>query len=101
MGIPILAIGDFNVILNEEDKIGGKEFELKRGMKELRECIDLGFSGPAFAWCNDQKGRQRVRVRLDRAFCSDALRLYFAGTSVRPLAQAGSDRCPIVVDWEG
>ena len=44
--------GDFNEVLDGEDKFGGKRVNLSRAMK-FQEClnnckmIDLGFSGPS------------------------------------------------------
>ena len=99
----MVCIGDFNVILSSSDKKGGVDFLIKLSIKAFQECvsscglIDMGFSGPDFTWCNNQQGRRRVWVRLDRALCNAEWRLIFPDAHVTHLAQTGSDHCPIVL----
>ena len=68
------------MILSISDKKGGVNF-IKRGIKEFQECVsscglmDLGFTDPNYVWCNNQAGKRRVWVRLNRALCNDQWRL--------------------------
>ncbi|XP_038974801.1 uncharacterized protein LOC120106025 [Phoenix dactylifera] len=76
-GFPFLMAGDFNCIVDPQEKMGGKPFSHERKVKEFEDflttngLIDLGFTGPRFTWCNNQQGPARVWERLDRA-CATA-----------------------------
>ena len=72
-GAPWLCIGDFNEILFQHEKEGGKPRaqscmdKFKRSL-EVCELNDLGFEGDVFMWRNKQmKGSTHIRERLDRA----------------------------------
>lgn len=71
LGLPVLVLGDFNMVLSGCEKKGGRPFNIGESM-ELSQCIqdadlvDVGFSGPSFTWCNNNRyGRARVLKRLD------------------------------------
>ncbi|KAI0499519.1 hypothetical protein KFK09_017723 [Dendrobium nobile] len=72
--VPWVIGGDFNYIMNKEDKIGGRRFLFSQGPKEMKECLlinvlfDVGFIGPKFTWCNNKSGGARILERLDRCF---------------------------------
>ena len=76
LGIPSVVVGDFNCILEEEDKRGGRPFVEDRATRELanfiQDCglVDLGFVGPRFTWCNNQSGRARVWEQIDRCLAT-------------------------------
>ena len=48
-------LGDFNEVLNSDEKLGGRPINCNRALK-FQEClnscgiIDMGFSGPRFTW---------------------------------------------------
>ncbi|CAL9031736.1 unnamed protein product [Prunus brigantina] len=74
--MPWLLAGDFNDILQAEDKVGGVSLCRVTGMKkwfDANNMIDLGFSGPRFTWTN-----RRVFERIDRAICNEKWRSLFA-----------------------
>ncbi|CAL2260060.1 unnamed protein product [Prunus armeniaca] len=53
--MPWLLAGDFNDILQAEDKVGGVSLCRLTSMKkwfDANSMIDLGFSGPRFTWTN-------------------------------------------------
>ncbi|XP_070039273.1 uncharacterized protein [Nicotiana tomentosiformis] len=62
--------GDFNVITDSEEKLGGKTHRIYKSLKFIN-CMDncgvtdLGFSGSKFTWCNNRRPRKRVWKRLD------------------------------------
>jgi hypothetical protein len=67
-----LCCGDFNCILSQAEKKGGRCFvESSRG--ELRNfldscsLIDLGYKGNSFTWTNKRLRRDNIKERLDRA----------------------------------
>ena len=54
---PWLCIGDFNMILSQSDKYGGRPFACSsndpfRSFLDSFGMIDLGFSGNPFTWSN-------------------------------------------------
>jgi hypothetical protein len=68
---PWLCIGDFNHVLDQSEKLGGlpvasssycpfKHFIDHHGL------VDLGFVGNPFTWCNNRKGLDTIKERLDR-----------------------------------
>ena len=77
VGLPLIVIGDFNCILNE-DKNGGKHFQVDQGISEFRNYIrlsglvDLGYNGASLTWCNNRLGGARVWERLDWAFANQS-----------------------------
>ncbi|KAH0642539.1 hypothetical protein KY290_034120 [Solanum tuberosum] len=57
--------GDFNVILDPEEKMGGKTHKMRDSLDfssfmDACEVVDLGFTGPKFTWCNNRKPRKRI-----------------------------------------
>lgn len=103
---PVIAGGDFNCILRAEDKKGGRPFSYTLGSREMEEALiqspfqELGFSGPAFTWCNNQPERDRVWTRLDRVWANDAVLESFPLAGVRHLPRVASDHCPLLVQME-
>lgn len=93
--MPWLLAGDFNDILQAEDKVGGVSLCRVTGMKkwfDANNMIDLGFSGPRFTWTN-----RRVFERIDRAICNEKWRSLFADANVIHLPRTKSDHCPIKI----
>ncbi|XP_038972754.1 uncharacterized protein LOC120104917 [Phoenix dactylifera] len=105
-GHPMLMAGDFNCIVDSQEKMGGNPFSLNRKIKEFQDfistngLIDLGFSGPRFTWCNNQQGRARVWERLDRACATAGWVQSFPDYHVRHLPRIASDHCPLLVSTE-
>nr|XP_023870330.1 uncharacterized protein LOC111982945 [Quercus suber] len=66
-------MGDFNEVLNEEEKSGGNSMSHRR-VGAIRDCmnvchiLDLGFSGPKFTWTNKREFGNLIQCRLDRPF---------------------------------
>ncbi|XP_020704540.1 uncharacterized protein LOC110115610 [Dendrobium catenatum] len=76
---PAIVGGDFNCILNKEEKKGGKRFLLSKGAREMREFLTnldfhvASFVGPSFTWCNNKEGSSRIWERLDRCLLNSAV----------------------------
>lgn len=73
--LPWLCFGNFNEILNLNEKIGGldKSVEAIEKFREaIRDCklVDLGSRGYPFTWSNRQFGPQLIEEKLDRFFCN-------------------------------
>lgn len=81
--MPWLLAGDFNEMLQVEDKLGGGQSWRFKGFRRWfssNEMVYLGFSGPKFTWTNG-----RVFERLDRAVCNLKWRYCFAEANVKHL----------------
>ncbi|XP_060968332.1 uncharacterized protein LOC133035908 [Cannabis sativa] len=91
--------GDLNVILNDEEKKGGREFHNREGahlqnfLLETRG-VDLGFSGPKFTWVKSRGSHNSVRKRLDRAVACAHWCLSFPEASVVHHPIMASDHAP-------
>ncbi|XP_026450615.1 uncharacterized protein LOC113350699 [Papaver somniferum] len=70
---PWLIIGDFNVVLTMEEKVGGNS-PSRRSMLDFNECINAceliqdPKVGLDFSWSNCQHGSKRILCNLDRTF---------------------------------
>lgn len=57
--------GDFNVIMDPSEKVGGKPYRASKSLEfisimETCGFMDIGFSGPRFTWCNNRSPRSRI-----------------------------------------
>ncbi|KAG5612880.1 hypothetical protein H5410_024161 [Solanum commersonii] len=70
---PWCISGDFNVILDPNEKVGGRPHRMTKSY-DFSSCMDackmsdLGFNGLKFTWCNNRIPRKRIWKRLDRCF---------------------------------
>jgi exonuclease III len=69
-----LLFGDFNLILNSNEKYGGRHncdntASLCHNTFNSCSLTDLGFHGDIFTWSNNQEGNDHIKERLDR-FCA-------------------------------
>ena len=100
---PWLCFGDFNMILDAKEKVGGRSGSSSNSnyfnslMFELG-AIDLGFSGARFTWCNKRWGHGCIRERLDRAIVNMQWRTEFPRAAVFHLGAVNSDHCPLIID---
>lgn len=72
VNLPWLLVGDFNQVIRQEDKrggrpVGGVEVDRLKQMVESCNLIELEFGGPRFTWSNGQMGRNLIEQRLDQA----------------------------------
>ncbi|XP_028548074.1 uncharacterized protein LOC114578775 [Dendrobium catenatum] len=69
--VPFIFGGDFNCILSQEEKRGGRKFFFSQGPIEMADFLnmsdlhDVGFVGQRFMWCNNKTGGDRILERLD------------------------------------
>ena len=82
--------------------MGGAQRSQKQ-MNEFREAInccrfmDLGFCGSEFTWCNMQKGRHIMYLRLDRALVTLEWIDNFRDMRVHHLMESASDHCALLI----
>jgi hypothetical protein len=72
---PWLCIGDFNSILSQSEKQGGRPVASTshcpfKNFIENFGMVDLGFAGNPFTWSNNRKGLENIKERLDRGLAS-------------------------------
>lgn len=101
--IPWLICGDFNCLLNPEDKLGGKPFAINLCIHNFRKFIssigfmDLDSNGPPYTWCNNRKGLNKIQSRIDRAFATPDWVNLFGNSSVTHLPRGISDHAPLLI----
>lgn len=103
---PWLCVGDFNYILSQAEKKGGKPFadcSRRELHKFLEQCnlIYLGFKGNSFTWTNKRIGRANIKERLDKAVANVEWRSLFSNASIQHLPMIASDHAPLVINSTG
>ncbi|KAK4255476.1 hypothetical protein QN277_008474 [Acacia crassicarpa] len=99
-----ICIGDFNDILAQHEKSGGRPHPWRRilNFKCLMadcELKDLGYNGPIFTWCNNRDYPDTIHERIDRAFGNLQLREMFPSLQVFNVPPAGSDHHLLFVSF--
>nr|GME19992.1 uncharacterized protein LOC109164037 [Ipomoea batatas] len=101
IGVPWSVVGDFNCLLNVDEKRGGLPYP-HRKTTDFRECvstcdlIDSSAYGSSFTWWNGRRKESAIWMRLDRFLYTSAWELIFK-TSVQHLSRTSSDHCPLLV----
>ncbi|KAK4716315.1 hypothetical protein R3W88_014653 [Solanum pinnatisectum] len=100
---PWCAVGDYNVITDTEEKLGGIPYNMKKslefiGVIETCGLLDLGFNGPRFTWSNQIGISSRIWKRLDRAMVNDRWLQDMPHTNITHLPSVGSDYCPLLME---
>ncbi|KAI0526756.1 hypothetical protein KFK09_002347 [Dendrobium nobile] len=96
--------GDFNCLLNKEDKRGGKRFSYSLGAREMElflasnDLHEVGCVGPKFTWCNNKIGVDRILERLDRCYLNSTALCTPHRIMVKHLARIASDHCLILLN---
>ncbi|XP_060183362.1 uncharacterized protein LOC132613367 [Lycium barbarum] len=97
-----MVCGDFNCILDPNEKIGGVPHKLSKSL-EIIECLadcglsDMGYNGSLYTWCNERKEKEIIWKRVDRMVANDELGAKFTSISVQHLARVSSDHCPLFI----
>ncbi|XP_060202481.1 uncharacterized protein LOC132630915 [Lycium barbarum] len=102
MTSPWLVGGDFNVIMNEEEKIGGlpvlpQEYEDFAFCLNSCELHEMPFKGSPFTWWNGRAANDCIFKRLDRIVHNDTFQNWFGQLEVQYLSRIGSDHAPLLV----
>ncbi|XP_020696167.1 uncharacterized protein LOC110109440 [Dendrobium catenatum] len=101
--IPFIVKGDFNCILAQEDKKGGRRFKNNQGSLDMLKFMnendyhEVEFVGPRYTWCYNKSGGERILERLDRCILNSLAINKIQITLVRHLARVALDHCPIVL----
>jgi hypothetical protein len=97
-----LLFGDFNMILNSNEKYGGRHNHDNMASlfhNTLNSCslTDLGFQGDIFTWTNNQEGTDHIKERLDRYCASTNWITKFPRFTNYHLLNSTSDHNPILL----
>nr|XP_019067280.1 uncharacterized protein LOC109119268 [Solanum lycopersicum] len=100
---PWCAVGDYNVISDVDEKLGGLPYNMRKSMDfiaviEACGLVDIGFSGHKFTWSNKRGINHRIRKRLDRALVNDLWLEKMPQTTITHLSTTGSDHCPLLLE---
>lgn len=94
--------GDFNVILNEEEKLSGFKFTLQKAMdfaQRINLCAlnEVPFSGIKYTWWNGTINDEYIFKRSDRVFVNQELLDIFNLVEVKYFIRKGLDHAPFHV----
>lgn len=105
MDEPWAVMGDFNCILNREERIGSRVTMAET--RDFRQCIeacglkDLRSSGAFIMWNNKQGGDSRVYNRIDKVLVNTEWIIELPPPEVHFMHEGIYDHCPITINWEG
>ncbi|XP_070021406.1 uncharacterized protein LOC142181303 [Nicotiana tabacum] len=105
MDEPWAVMGDFNCILNREERIGSRVTMAKT--RDFKQCIEacglkeLRSSGAFFTWNNKQEGDSRVYSRIDKVLVNTECMTELSPSEVRFMHKGTYDHCPTIINWEG
>ncbi|KAH0712004.1 hypothetical protein KY285_007640 [Solanum tuberosum] len=102
--IPWLVIGDFNSVLNSEDKLRGHPVswaEVIDFQTYIDTCglVELAHNGPRYTW-NDRNSSQRIYSRIDWMFINNEWLTSMPACKAMYLNEGISDHCPIKITFE-
>ncbi|CAA0805858.1 Unknown protein, partial [Striga hermonthica] len=95
--------GDFNDLVSNEEKRGGK-VRSESSFRSFRNFIwglkvqNIGFKGYPYTWSNNRNGEGFVEERLDRFLFSDEWLLSFPLTTTTHIPRISSDHCLLLMD---
>lgn len=99
---PWLLIRDFNKVVSQADKVGGKPVassssSVLNGLITRRGLLDVGFHGCPFTWSNGREGAANIQAQLDRGLANDGWRLLFPEAQIFHLPAIQSDHKPLMI----
>lgn len=106
MPSPWLVGGDFNMVMNEEEKIGGIPITITN-TEDFVTCVnslalhDVGFKGSPFTWWNGKADQECIFERLDRVLANQHLQNIMGYTEVDYLSRTGSDHAQLLISLGG
>ncbi|XP_059458257.1 uncharacterized protein LOC132187840 [Corylus avellana] len=104
MPLAWLSMGDFNEILNDEEKIGVCR-QPRWQMEAFRDAIegcrldDLGAVGHKFTWSNGKKDIHFTMERLDQALANEEWQDLYPICRVETLATCASDHASVLISF--
>nr|XP_016508278.1 PREDICTED: uncharacterized protein LOC107825871 [Nicotiana tabacum] len=102
MKLPLLVGGDFNVILHEDEKIGGLPVH-PHEYEDFTFCVnscglfEQGYKGSSFTWWNGRSNAACIFKRLDRIFVNFPFQNMLPTIEVEHLIRTGSIYAPLLM----
>ncbi|KAG8372571.1 hypothetical protein BUALT_Bualt12G0079900 [Buddleja alternifolia] len=101
-GGPWALIGDFNDIVSQSEKKGGRQFTSSssgglKGFIDDGGLVDLGFAGTPYTWNNKPDGMANIQLRLDRGLANSSWISLLPHASVTHLPAINSDHKPLLL----
>ncbi|XP_075663215.1 uncharacterized protein LOC142632755 [Castanea sativa] len=100
---PWIIARDFNEVLVDGDKFGGRAINSNRSLL-FKECldycnmIDMGFTEPRFTWTNKCNINALVQERIDHFFANLNWHAAHPDARVTHLTRCVSDHCPVLLE---
>ncbi|XP_059285140.1 uncharacterized protein LOC132038497 [Lycium ferocissimum] len=91
---PWIVEGDFNVVMNQEEKIGGFPVNMN-GSEDFAFCVnsceleEIQFKGTPFTWWNGRANNEGIFERLDRMLVNSQMQTWLGNMEVEHLARTG------------
>ncbi|XP_070047248.1 uncharacterized protein [Nicotiana tomentosiformis] len=104
MELPWLVGGDFNVVLHEDENIGGLPVHLPE-YEDFAFCVnscglfDQGCKGSPFTWWNGRPNAECIFKRLDRIFVNFPFQNMMPTIEVGHLIRTRSDHAPLLMTY--
>lgn len=97
------VFGDFNEIVTQDEKIGGrcqprKQMDNFKLTLEMNGLVDLGWRNQKFTWSNSHSDETFTKERLDRVMANKQWLTGFSNPGVKILATSSLDHCPILLN---
>ncbi|XP_019100869.1 PREDICTED: uncharacterized protein LOC109132875 [Camelina sativa] len=101
---PWMMCGDFNEILQPEEKQGGRQrsFSSLRNFTTMIDCCnmqDLKFKGNPFSWVGKRQ-KETIQSCLDRVFINSDWKASYPASETEFLTIAGSYHAPVIITVE-
>ena len=99
---PWIYAGDFNKVLEVEEKFGSlerQEWKMERFGQMMEKCrfSDSEFQGLPYTWDNRQQGDRNIKVRLDGALGDDKFFECFDNALVKHIQYVESYHCDLLI----
>lgn len=99
---PWLILGDFNTVLSQADKIGGKPVASSascglNGIISRHGFMDVGFHGCPYTWSNGRAGVANIQAHLDRGLVNAGWRILFPDAQLFHLPAFQSNHKPLLM----
>lgn len=104
MTLSWLVGGDFNVIVDDEEKFGLPI--LMNEVEDLRHCINtcnlfyLDFKGSIYTWWNGRTDDNCIFKRLDRCLANMEFQQMLPRLEITHLSKIGPDHCPTIISCD-
>ncbi|XP_026399197.1 uncharacterized protein LOC113295052 [Papaver somniferum] len=98
---PWIILGDFNAVLTQEEKVGGK-LPNRNSMLDFNDCLDkcellqAPRTGLQYTWSNCQHGSKRILCTLDRVVFNQKWLQFYGDWGYKVGMRVVSDHAPLL-----